>query len=120
MKIVQGLSATVHVGDRDYTFQGGEPLPDDTPAAVAKEMEQFLRDDSELTVQDTLPPEVGSASVEDLAKYITAARLTGPQTVELAADDPVLAAKVLEAEDLAHGGDGRGNVKEPLAKIAAA
>lgn len=63
-------------------------------------------------------PDVESTSVADLAKFIDSESPNATQTVALAGDSPELAAKVLEAENLAHGGDGRKTVTVPLSKLA--
>jgi hypothetical protein len=57
--------------------------------------------------------------VEDtaaLAEFIKSERLTAPETVALAEDDPERAAFVLEAEKTAHGQDPRQR-RGPLQKI---
>lgn len=73
-------------------------------------------------------PEVTVAGAEDagvatrlssaqLAQHITDEGLNASETVDLAGVDPVLAAKVLEAEGIAQGGDPRVTVEKPLQKI---
>jgi hypothetical protein len=61
---------------------------------------------------------VASASVDDIASHIESESLNASDTVALAGDDPVLAQKVLDAENAAHGGDGRTTVVSKLEKLA--
>jgi hypothetical protein len=65
----------------------------------------------------TVPAGAASDSVEALAARIDEEKLTASETVDLAGDDPALAAQVLEAERLAQGGDPRATVEKPLQKI---
>lgn len=64
-------------------------------------------------------PDAAQADVGELAAYIDAESLNAAQTVSLAEGDPALAAKVLEAERVAHGDDARSTVERPLSKLAA-
>jgi len=64
-------------------------------------------------------PDASQASVSELAQYIDSESLNAPQTVSLAEGDPDLAAKVLEAERTAQGGDARATVEKPLSRLAA-
>lgn len=63
--------------------------------------------------------DVASADVAAIAKAIDSQNLNAGQTVALAQGDPNLAAKVLEAERTASGGDGRSTVVKPLKRLAA-
>lgn len=63
-------------------------------------------------------PDADSTSVADLAAFIDSENLNASQTVALAKGDADLAGKVLEAEQVASGGDGRKTVVEPLRKLA--
>jgi hypothetical protein len=64
-------------------------------------------------------PDAAQADVGELSRYIDSESLNAAQTVALAEGDPELAAKVLEAERAAQGGDARATVERPLSKLAA-
>lgn len=64
-------------------------------------------------------PDVAATDVATLAAFIDSAKLNATATVALAGDSPELAAKVLEAEKVASGGDPRSTVEKPLRKLAA-
>lgn len=69
-------------------------------------------------VGDAVSIDVAEAGPGQIADHIRDEKLNASDTVALAGDDPALAAKVLEAEQLAHGGDARSTVVGPLEKIA--
>jgi hypothetical protein len=115
---------------RESGFIAAGPAPRLTGAQVANPSpDSTAFDDRVGLTAEGVPPDAGTVEVAApdattadtaaLAAYIDSAKLTAPQTVELAAGDPVLAAKVLEAESLAQGGDGRSTVTGPLQKIIA-
>lgn len=96
---------------------GQPPGNTDQPAAVSSSSSTSRSEPSA-----DLPDDAPDASQEDvgtLAKYIDEQSLNAPQTVALAEGDPELAAKVIEAEQAAHGGDARVTVTRPLDKLAA-
>lgn len=64
-------------------------------------------------------PDVASVSVADLAAFIAERDLNVGETVSLAGGDPALAGKVLEADKIASGGEGRKTVREPLEQLTA-
>lgn len=69
--------------------------------------------------EETAPADGGVASrltSAQLAQHITDEKLNASDTVDLAGGDPALAAKVLEAEGIAQGGDPRATVEGPLQK----
>jgi hypothetical protein len=71
---------------------------------------------------DQLPddaPDIDTADVATIAQYIDAHNLNASQTVALAGGTAAGAAKVLEAERVSSGGDGRSTVVKPLSKLAA-
>lgn len=59
----------------------------------------------------------GSADAEEIAEHIKSQKLNVAETVALAGDDPELAKKVMEAEDLASENDARRGVEDGLQKI---
>lgn len=65
-------------------------------------------------------PDVRTAAVGDLAQWITDEKATVDETVALAEGDKALAEKVLEAESIATGGDGRKGVVSKLSAITEA
>lgn len=70
---------------------------------------------------DDPPPgtfDTASASVEDVARHIQEKNLNASATVALARNDAALAVKVVQAEKLSAGGDGRTTVTAPLEKLA--
>lgn len=80
------------VGAPAPSTSGGDALPDDAPSAA-------------------------DASVAELAAFIDSNNLNAKQTVALAGGTSDGAAKVLEAERTASGGDGRKTVIEPLESL---
>lgn len=62
-------------------------------------------------------PDARAADAGELAAYIDSADLNAAQTVSLAQGDPALAPKVIEAEQVSAGGDGRKTVIGPLEKL---
>lgn len=86
---------------------GDTGAPDTPPPADAGTL-QIVRVDA---------PDVGEASVAELASWIEAESPNAADTVALAEGDPARAAKVLEAEQSATGGDPRKTVEGPLQKI---
>lgn len=58
-----------------------------------------------------------TATVEQLSAHITDGKLNAADTVDLAAGDPTIARRVLDAEKAAQGGDSRATVTGPLQKI---
>lgn len=58
-----------------------------------------------------------TASVEDTAKWIEESKPTVDETVDAAEDDPNIAAKLLEAENLATGQQPRAGVQKGLQAI---
>jgi hypothetical protein len=62
-------------------------------------------------------PDAATVDVAELAAYIEAESPNVSATVDLAQGDPVLAAKVLEAERSATGGDPRKGVEDALSKL---
>jgi hypothetical protein len=63
-------------------------------------------------------PDVASSSVAELSAWISEESPNGSDTVALAEGDPELAAKVLEAERAATGGDPRKGVERKLTALA--
>lgn len=69
-------------------------------------------------------PDLDTATAEDVAAWLEEASPNAGDTVALATDPetgepvPDRAALLLEAEEIAHGGDGRSTVTDPLRKIA--
>lgn len=66
---------------------------------------------------DDVTLDVAEAGPAQIADHITTSKLKASDTVALAGEDPGLAARVLEAERLAHGSDARSTVEGPLQKI---
>lgn len=102
-------------------FEANPPRPD--PTAVAH-VDPDPGSPAASSGDGELPadaPDVASTEVADLANYIDSAKegrgLNASETVALAKSNPELAAKVLEAEQVAHGGDGRSTVVGPLEKL---
>lgn len=62
-------------------------------------------------------PDARDASATELAEFIDSADLNAAQTVALAQDDPDLAPKVIEAEQVSAGGDGRKTVVSRLERL---
>lgn len=98
--------------------QTGNPSPDSTAfdGRVGVTADGSPPDAGEVEVP---APDVATADVQALAAYIDGQNLTAKDTVALAGGDATLAAKVLEAEALAQGGDGRKTVTDPLGKLTA-
>ena len=63
--------------------------------------------------------DIAEASSEMIGAYIKEYKLTGPETVALAGDNPELAEKILEAEGIATDNSPRKNVTEPLEELGA-
>lgn len=143
--VLRARSASYFTGTgddrREVTLSQGDTIPDDVP----RDTLQAWRDagalqgpDADLTpaggaevapapdATGTDPargggptaPDPLTATTEDLAAYIEAQDLNAADTVALAQGDPGRAQAVLEAEQLAQGGDGRKTVAEPLSKLA--
>lgn len=117
---VRRHAVMVHDGT-EYRFGRHDEVPEDTPGPVVDWLRRrgiladaVATDDGDGAVA---VPDVAAVSVSELSDYITAAKPNAQATVELAAGDAGLAAKVLEAEDLSHGGDGRVTVVKPLQAI---
>jgi hypothetical protein len=97
---------TFTLGDRG----AGDVQPDGSTASVVKPPAGgIVRADA---------PDVAVASPAEIAAWITEAKPNAADTVALAEGDPAQAAKVLEAEHIATGGDPRGSVAKPLGQIA--
>jgi hypothetical protein len=92
-----------------------EPIPVETPQAPLADragLEPIGQDGSLEAAR-----RAGSGDVEGVAEFITAEKPNAQDTVALAGDDPGRARVVYDAENAAHGGDGRVTVLEPLQKI---
>jgi hypothetical protein len=63
------------------------------------------------------PPNAKTASIAELADFIASSELNAKDTTALAGGDPELAAKVLEAEQIATGGAPRKGVFKALAAV---
>ncbi len=126
MAVLRGAGAIVAFDGKTFNFGPGA-LPDSTPPEVV----EILRKRGALRGVDAEPeapadPPAGdnaqdppALSVEALAAKIDGESLNAPATVALAGDDPARAQAVIDAEQLAHGGDGRRTVLGPLEKLAA-
>lgn len=123
--ILKGAGAVVALDDKTFNFGPGA-LPDSTPPEVVEVLRKrgALRSHAADVVpapESEDPASADSApglSVEALAAKIEAEGLNAPATVALAGEDPARAQAVIDAEQLAHGGDGRATVLKPLAKLA--
>jgi hypothetical protein len=130
--VLRGLGAVVTIDDKTYNIAPGE-IPESTPKAVIDELRRrgALRMEGPnaepaeagtgVTGSEGLPgdvPDVTTADVADIAVYIDDNNLNASQTVALAGGTVEGARKVIEAEQVASGGDGRKSVIEPLTKIA--
>jgi hypothetical protein len=62
---------------------------------------------------------VDSASIEELAKWLQESKPTVDETVDAAEDDPVVARRLLDAENLATGQQPRKGVEDGLKAIIA-
>lgn len=114
--------------DVDYTFARGDEVPEDTPAEVvawlrrggAIEGAQSQADEGAELGDGKVPDrslDIATADAPAIAEWIKSTKPNAQETVALAGTDADLARKVLEAEDLSHGGDGRTTVKVPLQGI---
>jgi hypothetical protein len=126
---LNGLGAVVSVNEKTVTVDRSTDLSSLDAATI-----KALRD-ADAIVDGDQPSEVAelrqqgtitltpSSTVEEVANYIKAGNdgkpLNAPDTVALAGDDPAQARKVLEAEQIAQGGDGRATVVGPLEKVIA-
>jgi hypothetical protein len=132
--VLKGAGAVVRWEGRQYDFFRHKGIPDDTPPEVI----EILRRRGNLASHSPDPteepgpafpaktggegladqaPHPDTADVAELAVYIDENNLTAPQTVALARNTAEGARRVLEAEQLASGGDGRATVVKPLTKL---
>lgn len=114
----------------------GQPPSVSAPPLGQPPRGTFTQGDTGVSPEDASPPEFSAGTpastsdgtlvrsdapdVEDtaaLAEFIKSERLTAPETVALAEDDPERAQYVLDAERAAHGQDPRATVEKPLQKI---
>lgn len=126
---LRGAGAIVAFDGKTFNFGPGA-LPDSTPPEVVEVLRRrgALRGVDVEPDPDPVPPADPPApddaqdpltlSVEALAAKIDEESLNAPQTVALAGEDPARAQMVIDAEQLARGGDGRATVLKPLAKLA--
>lgn len=108
----------------DETALGLDATTPENQARIVAELEAkgiTAENGGEPPVKDDPEPsiDVAAATVEDIARFIDANDLNAGPTVALAGGDPGLAAKVLQAEKLSAGGDGRSTVVKPLEALAA-
>lgn len=134
--VLKGAAAVVRWEGRTYDFFRRKGIPDDTPQEVLEILRQrgALRSHAPDQLEAPGPaspaitggvglpdqaPHPDTADVADLAVYIDEENLTAPATVALARGTAEGARKVIEAEQLASGGDGRRTVIVPLTRLAA-
>jgi hypothetical protein len=127
---LNGLGAVVSVDGKTVTVDRSTDLSGLNAKTIKKLREADALVDSEAPSDEraelaqqgrvSLSP---SSTVPEVAAYIERGNdgkpLNASETVALAGDDPAQAQKVLEAEQLAQGDDGRSTVIEPLRKIIA-
>jgi hypothetical protein len=122
------------IGVGAYVTQAGEKRPrlfrtGQEVTVSADQAERLIRDgvavDPSKSIanpdggdDETGPPNVGEASVEDIAAYIKASKVSVDALVDLAEGNQLLAEKLLEAEDAATGGNSRQTAVKRLGAIA--
>lgn len=124
--ILRGAGAIVAFDGKTYNFGPGA-LSDSTPPEVVEILRKrgALRDLPADVASEVAPgeppsdPDPLTLSVAALAAMIDGESLNAPATVALAGEDPARARMVIDAEQLAHGGDGRATVLKPLERLAA-
>lgn len=140
--ILKGAGAVVSFSGKTYSFGRGE-IPADTPAEVVEILRQrgalasHAATPAPATVAPAAPepaaggtpvfapapglpadaPDPSSASAGEIAAYIDSHDLNATQTVALAGGTAAGAARVLEAEQIAHGGDARTTVIRALQRL---
>lgn len=132
--VLKGAGAVVSWEGQRYDFFRSKGIPDDTPPEVIEILRRRgnLASHSPDPVEEPGPaspaktggegladqaPHPDTADVAELAVYIDENNLNAPTTVALARGTAEGARKVLEAEQLASGGDGRATVVRPLTRL---
>jgi hypothetical protein len=118
-EVLKGYAAVLSDGKLVSLDPG--PLPEDTSRDVISQLRKMGVLESTSESSDAVPegaPDPATADVAELAAFIDSNDLNAAQTVALAGGTSEGAAKVLEAEREASGGDGRKTVVEPLTRLA--
>ena len=140
--VLRGAGAVVAYEGRTYSFRRGE-IPENTPPEVVEILRQrgalasHAMTPAPATIAPAAPepaagptptfapapglpadaPDPSSATAGELAAFIDANDLNATQTVALAGGTASGAAKVLEAEQIAHGGDARTTVIRQMSRL---